>query len=252
MRVGFYNISLDLLDHQEVLEKCEGYLDSGSCHTLFFLNAHCFNIAQRIPEYAASLNESSLLLNDGIGIKLASIAARIPLKENLNGTDLIPRILALAAKRGEKVFFLGGKEDVAAHAASKIRMVLPDLRIVGCHSGYFGNDDEAELIETINSSGASIIVLGLGVPKQELWAVRNRNKFPHARIIIGGGAVLDFISGNVSRAPVWIRKVNMEWAYRLYLEPSRLWKRYTTGIILFFYHVVRLWPQRRAPFRPIP
>lgn len=245
MRVPFFNISLDLMDHQEVLEQCDRFLEAPSCHTIFFLNAHCFNIAQQRTDYAKAIAESELLLNDGLGIKLASLAAGVPLKENLNGTDLIPRILGLVAELNKRVFFLGGVDGVAQNAARKAKATFPGLEVAGWHSGYFNPLQEKQLVKQINDSGAQVLVLGMGVPRQELWAARNKQLLANVRIIIGGGAILDFISGHISRAPGWLRKINMEWVYRFYLEPARMWKRYTTGIFLFFFHVIRLWPVSR-------
>lgn len=242
MRVPFYNINLDLLDHQEVLNRCLKYLEVPKCHTVFFINAHCFNVAQQQAEYAKAIDGAELLLNDGVGIKLASLAAGIPLKENLNGTDLIPKILKLAGEHRKRVFFLGGVDGVAQDAAHKAKKAYPGLEIAGWHSGYFSLEQENALVRQINDSGAQILVLGMGVPRQELWAARNKTTLENVRMVIGGGAILDFISGHIPRAPLWLRKINMEWVYRFYLEPARMWKRYTTGIFLFFYNVIRLWP----------
>lgn len=249
MRVPFYNISIDLMDHQEVLDQCHQFLGAPRCHTIFFLNAHCFNIAQQQADYTKAISESELLLNDGVGIKLASLAVGVPLKENLNGTDLIPRILNLVAQQKKKVFFLGGVDGVAKSAARQAKEVIPELEVVGWHSGYFNLQQENELIKQINESGAQVLVLGMGVPRQELWAARHREALTNVRLIVGGGAILDFISGHIPRAPLWLRKINMEWVYRFYLEPGRMWKRYTTGIFLFFYNVIRLWPSHHKSMK---
>lgn len=246
MKVDFYNIRLDNPDRDEVIDLCRSYLKSERCHTLFFLNAHCFNIAQGNPYYARAINSSDLLLNDGIGIKIASMFAGISLKQNLNGTDLIPAILSLAADTGNDAFFVGGRNGVAANAARQAMIKFPGLRVVGSHSGYFNQQQEHSLIETINKSKATVLVLGMGVPKQELWAVEHKSLFTDVRIIVGGGAILDFLSGNISRAPLWIRRLNMEWLYRFYLEPRRMAGRYTKGILLFFFHVMRLLPSAKA------
>lgn len=115
----FFNIDLHVYSENEVMKEISSILDSNVTHTLFFLNAHCFNVAQKDEKYRRSLMASDLLLNDGIGLKIGSFFSRIRFKENLNGTDLIPKILLLASEKEKKVFFLGGKEGIADKAAKK-------------------------------------------------------------------------------------------------------------------------------------
>lgn len=237
LKIGFYNIRLNLTDKENVLCICNNLFNADKPHTIFFLNAHCFNIAQKNLKYRKALNNSDLLLNDGIGIKLASYLAGVKIMENLNGTDLIPEILSLAANNRKKVFFLGGKDGVAEKASQMIKDRMPEIQITGCLSGYFSNKEENEVLEKVNNSGAELLVLGMGVPKQELWASVNKEKLENIKIIIAGGAILDFLSGRVKRAPLWMRKMNMEWVFRLISEPVRLWKRYIIGNVLFFFHI---------------
>lgn len=240
MKKSFFNLKIDVLDTGEVLSKCNDFFLSEKPNTIFFLNAHCFNIAQKTPEYFTSLLNTDLLLNDGIGIKLASHLTKIRFKENLNGTDLIPQILDLAAQLDKKAFFLGGKDGIAEKAALHTTKSKQGLDIVGYHSGYFDSEQEMEIIEKINESYADLLILGMGVPKQEIWAKEKKTILKNVKIIIAGGAILDFLSGEVKRAPLWLRKINMEWLYRLYLEPKRMWKRYLLGNIKFFYYVMKL------------
>ena len=240
MKTRFFNIDLDIITGSDVLGMCRKYFHSGKIRTVYFLNAHCFNIAKKNKKYLEAINRSDLLLNDGIGVRLASILNGVSLLENLNGTDLIPRIIGLAEEEGVKVFLLGGKEHVPPKAAGKLAESYPGLIISGYRSGYFTKNEEMEVVNQINRSGAGLLILGMGVPKQELWADENKSLLKHVRLIVAGGAILDFISGEISRAPLWIRKINMEWAYRLCLEPKRMWKRYITGNFLFLYHILRI------------
>ncbi len=240
MKRDFYNLKIDVTTTTEVLAVCNDYFYSDSPRCLFFLNAHCFNIAQKDPLYREAINNSDLLLNDGIGIKLASRISGIHLKENLNGTDLIPRIIDLAEELQVKVFLLGSREHVSFRAAGKLRHTNPQLIIAGWHSGYFSPEEEPDIIRKINDSGAALLILGMGVPKQELWAVQNKAELNNVKLIIAGGAILDFISGEIRRAPVWLRKISMEWLYRLYIEPRRMWKRYLMGNNVFFFNIFKL------------
>lgn len=240
MKRNFFNIQMDVIDEQEVMNRCENFFSSPKPHTIFFLNAHCFNVAQKNPDYQHALNQADMLLNDGIGLDIASRFTPYRFKENLNGTDLIPKILNLAAQNKKKIFLLGGEEGVSARAAEIITEQNPDVEIAGYHSGFFSEEKEKQLIEVINNSGTHVLVIGMGVPKQELWAHENKTLLKSVKIIIAGGAVLDFISGNVKRAPLWIRKIHMEWVYRLFLEPKRMWRRYLVGNLVFFWNVLKL------------
>ncbi len=236
----FYNINLDITDLQGVLARCSDFFKSERAQTIFFLNAHCFNTAQKNREYRDAINSSDLLLNDGVGIKIASLLSGLSLRENLNGTDLIPEILKLAAKKNKRVYFLGGLDGVAEKASVNVKRSLPGLDIAGSHTGFFGTDDEKDLIDKIEESGAELLIIGMGVPRQELWAVRNKQLLKKVKIIIAGGAILDFLSGRIKRAPLWLRKVGMEWLYRLYIEPSRMWKRYIPGNFIFFINLFKI------------
>ncbi|MFO7924689.1 MAG: WecB/TagA/CpsF family glycosyltransferase [Bacteroidales bacterium] len=253
MKIDLYNIKLDIKSSAGVIADCRNFFHSNRVSTLFFLNAHCFNVAQKEAVYRKAINESDLLLNDGIGISIACRMAGIKPVENLNGTDLIPVILSLAAREKVKIFLLGGKDGVAEKAAVKIKEKIPGIEIAGTESGYFSGNRGKEVINRINDSRADLLLLGMGVPKQELWAVRNKPLLKNVKLIIAGGAILDFISGQIKRAPLWVRRNNLEWLYRLYLEPGRLWKRYTAGNILFFYHLVKLkfFPgnEKKSPLR---
>lgn len=234
------NIRINVVTQREVLAHCIDFLSSGVTNIIFFLNAHCINIAQQNPEYFRAIDQADLLLNDGIGVRIASWFSGISFPDNLNGTDLIPQILGLAAREGSSVFFLGGAEGVALEAASRSGKQIPELLIAGAHHGFFQPEDFGKLVQQINDSNAQVLVLGMGVPKQELWTQENKHLFPKVRIIIAGGAILDFISGKVKRAPLWMRKINAEWLFRLMLEPDRMGNRYLLGGFRFFYYVLKL------------
>jgi exopolysaccharide biosynthesis WecB/TagA/CpsF family protein len=246
MKHRFFNLHLDVLSREEVFATCEHFLASKHCHTLCFLNAHCFNVAQDEPEYASALTQASLVLNDGIGIKLMSLLARVPIRENLNGTDLIPELLIVAAAAGAPVYLLGGKAGVAERAADALIQRIPGLRIAGCHSGFFTAAEETALVASISRSGARMLVVGMGVPRQELWSDRHRTNLHNVQLIVSGGAILDFLSGAVPRAPTWMRQLRLEWLFRLWLEPRRMWRRYILGSVLLLGHVLRL----SLPSRP--
>lgn len=238
MKSRLLNIDIDLFDDEkEVLALLSKDIDSGRSIELFFLNAHCFNLAQKDREYFDILNSCDYLLNDGIGIKIASKIEKLVLKKNLNGTDFIPEIAEMAAKKGYKIFLLGAKDGIAEEAAVKLKEKFEGLQIAGVHSGY-GLDES--VLEMINNSKADILIAGMGVPMQEKWIRENKSKLGSVKLFVGGGAILDFLSQRIRRAPLLMRKIGLEWLFRLCLEPGRLWRRYLVGNFLFFYYILVL------------
>lgn len=238
MKSRLLNIDIDLFDdEEEVLALLSKDIDSGRSIELFFLNAHCFNLAQKDREYFDILNSCDYLLNDGIGIKIASKIEKLVLKKNLNGTDFIPEIAEMASKKGYKIFLLGAKDGIAEEAAVKLKEKFEGLQIAGVHSGY-GLDDS--VLELINNSKADILIAGMGVPMQEKWIRENKSKLGSVKLFVGGGAILDFLSQRIRRAPLLMRKIGLEWVFRLCLEPGRLWRRYLVGNFLFFYYILVL------------
>jgi len=233
MRILLKNIFLDIHNTNSALETCQHFLHLGRCNCIFFVNAHCFNIAQKNTQYRKALNQGNLILNDGVGIKIAASILNIPLKENMNGTDFIPKLLDFSQQQKQSVFLLGGKPGIAEKVQSEIQKNNPDIRVSGTHHGYFTASETQEIISKINQSKATVLIVGMGVPRQEIWLYTYSGKLQHIKIAVAGGAILDFLSGNFKRAPRWIRKIGLEWFFRFSLEPKRLFTRYFIGNIIF-------------------
>ena len=198
----------------------------------YFVNAHCCNVMHADRQYDIALRRADFLLPDGVGVALAARMTGQALTANLNGTDLVPALLAQAASRGKSVYLFGGKPGTAEAAAQTLIKAIPHLTIAGTRDGYTDGDADDAVVADINASGADIVVVALGVPMQELWIHRNANRLS-ADLTIGVGAALDFLAGNVTRAPKIVRKVKSEWMWRLAQEPRRLAKRYLVGNATF-------------------
>ena len=203
--------------------------------TINFVNAHCINVEGHDTEYHHALQDSDLLLPDGVGLEIAGQMCGAHLKENLNGTDLFPEICREASDAGVGVFLLGGQPGVAGGAADWARRHYPPLRIAGTHSGFFDADEEDALIGEINASHTGILLVGLGVPLQEKWIARNRDRL-NMPVVMGVGGLLDYYSGRIPRAPRIVRTCKCEWVWRLGMEPRRMAKRYILGNALFLVH----------------
>jgi len=235
-KVKFFNLHINVLDTREFFSELHYCLSKGQRVSVNFLNAHCFNIAQKSEEYKTALEKSTFLLNDGIGVDIAGKLIGVHFKENLNGTDLIPQMLEYFEKSRMSVFCFGASEIVVKIAVQNIAAEYPDLSIVGYCDGY--EDDVELVVNKINESRADAVILGMGVPRQEVWVANNGNRLTSAGILVSGGAIFDFISGNVLRAPQFLRRVKLEWLFRLVQEPIRLFSRYILGSFVFLYYVI--------------
>jgi len=205
---------------------------------VFFYNAHCANIRAADPKFATALARADQILPDGIGIEIAARMQGNELAANLNGTDLVPTLLSVAAEQGKSVFLFGAQPGTAQKASEHLKSLIPGLRIAGTRDGYDGATDTEAAIAEINVSGADILLVAMGVPMQELWLDRHGHKI-NADLQMGVGGLFDFWAGNVKRAPLWLRQAKSEWVWRLMMEPRRLAQRYILGNFAFMWRAVR-------------
>jgi exopolysaccharide biosynthesis WecB/TagA/CpsF family protein len=172
-----------------------------------------------------AVGRQCLLLFDGVGMKLGAVLRRKGWVPDVNGTDLFPEVMRLAAARGLRLFFLGGTQEVVQEAVARARARHAGLQVAGFRSGYFGRHQEGEIVERINASGAQLLLVGMGCPLQEAFTLRNLRAL-EVPVIWQVGGLFDFVSGNKPRAPMLIRRARLEWGFRLALEPRRMWYRY--------------------------
>ena len=156
----------------------------------------------------------------------------VQVEENVNGTDMFP----LLAQMPYRIYLLGGMEHVVETALENAKKLNGRAEFVGCADGFFRKKSLEEVLKEITELKADIVLVAFGVPKQELWIAENFEKLPDC-VAIGVGGLLDFVSERIPRAPMWMRKANIEWCYRLYQEPLRLFKRYIIGNPLFLLRV---------------
>ncbi|MCB9973107.1 MAG: WecB/TagA/CpsF family glycosyltransferase [Rhodospirillales bacterium] len=208
------------------------FLERSDPRILAFLNAHAVTTAARNPEFSNFLLESDMLLRDGIGVKIGLKLFGMGRTENLNGTDLITLILKEIPDKSVVLF--GASEDTMHVTRDKLE-AQGFKNIVLTMNGFHKDSD---YLEKIKETQPDIILLCMGMPRQELLAARLKaEKFPG--LIICGGGWADFYSGVKPRAPLWMRKLALEWFFRLINEPKRLGKRYTVDILYFFYVVLK-------------
>ena len=208
----------------------------------FLVNTHAwFRKHIRHPELLDILRRADLVTADGMPIVWASKLLGTPLKERVTGADLVPRLAEEASKRRKSIFFLGGRGDVGQRAADLLKERYPGFEVAGVYSPFVHVEGEAileteevdrEIVEQINQSGADILLLAFGNPKQEIWFERNRRQLK-VPVSIGIGGTYEFIVGSVARAPEWMQKSGSEWIFRITQDPKRLIKRYLLGFLKF-------------------
>lgn len=211
----------------------------GQQTALFFANT---NFIVQCQELRDEMVSNTLIINDGVGIDIATwLIHRTRFPENLNGTDFTPALLRQLGSSA-KVYLFGGKPGIAERAAEQLRQ-QHHINVVGTSDGYGQATDKQQLRKNINDSGANVVLVAMGNPLQEQWIVEERSHL-NTTLLLGVGALLDFLAGDKPRAPDLIRKMRMEWFYRLCLEPGRLIRRYTLDIFLFLGLCLRA--QKRA------
>ena len=226
---------------QEALEKIDTFVQSRSAHHIAFINAHCLNIAYKNKEYRQILKECSVVFADGIGAKIGAKMLGYKVEENVNGTDMFPFL----AEKPYRIYLFGGTPGVAEKALERAEKLNGRAEFVGCADGFFQSKNEEEILAELAGLKVDILLVALGVPKQEEWIRRNLARLPGC-VAIGVGGLLDFVSGRIPRAPEWMRKGNIEWCFRLYCEPLRLFKRYILGNPLFIIRVFqsKIWRKK--------
>ena len=231
--INVLGVPISAMTSSEALDEVHSMLSGGDSKRLVFMNAACANIAVTDRSYRDVVVDSDLVLNDGFGLDIAAKLQGRRFPANLNGTDLVPQILRVAADRGKRVFLLGGAAGVAEAAQGNLQNEISGLTIVGTAHGFVRPGVAMDaLVERIRNLNVDLLIVGMGVPTQELWLDQYLNR-TGAQLGVAVGAFIDFAAGRVSRAPKWVRQINLEWAFRLVNEPSRLFRRYVVGNPLF-------------------
>ncbi|MEO8129056.1 MAG: WecB/TagA/CpsF family glycosyltransferase [Bryobacteraceae bacterium] len=229
-------------------EAVDAFIQASSAETpsqVCFVNADCVNISFRDPAYHRLLAGSGLVLADGIGMKLAGKLLRSEIRQNVNGTDLFPRLCEALEASGAGLYLLGGRPGIPEGVQDWIAANYPRARVCGLRHGYFSDAEETGVIEEIRASGASILLVAMGAPRQEKW-IADRLSRLGVPVAAGVGGLFDFYSGRIPRAPQWLREAGMEWIYRFCQEPGRMWKRYFVGNLVFLFRVLRDRQSKRA------
>jgi len=201
-------------------------------------NVHVVVIAKQQPEFRRIANEADMATPDGMPIAWVLRRSGFEQQERINGPDLMWSLCRHAAEKGLSIFLYGSTPDTLEKLLDRLNTSFPQLVIAGVFSPPFrllSAEEDREMTDLINGSGAHIVFVGLGCPKQEFWMAAQRGKLK--AVMIGVGAAFDYHAGTVRRAPVWMRQAGLEWLCRLMSEPKRLWKRYLITNLLFLFYL---------------
>jgi N-acetylglucosaminyldiphosphoundecaprenol N-acetyl-beta-D-mannosaminyltransferase len=220
-RCFLFGVGVDRVDMDRMVSAAEEAVLAGTQCSIFAVNPEKIMTAQNDPALRGWLNASEYLIPDGYGAVLAARMRGMHLPDRVPGSELMPRLCALAAARGFRVFLFGAREQINAAAVHQLRKQYPGINIVGRHNGYVDPVDQDTLIAQINAAAPHFLFVALGSPRQEEWISRNRSRL-RVNVMQGVGGTFDVIAGAVRRAPpLWIRW-HLEWLYRLFVQPSRL------------------------------
>jgi N-acetylglucosaminyldiphosphoundecaprenol N-acetyl-beta-D-mannosaminyltransferase len=217
-------VRVDDVTYEEALALIDGYIGERAPHAVVTPNPEFVILARRDAAFRTSLNAAALAIPDGIGLLMAARLFGTPLREHVRGTDLVLRLAERSVGRGYRWFLLGAANGVAEEAAAMLRSRFPGLLVAGSYAGHGGPRGDSETRAAVVAAGPiDIILVAYGAGKQEAWMQRNLAPLG-IPVGLGIGGVLNYLAGRSPRAPVWMRRLELEWLHRLLAEPWR-WRR---------------------------
>lgn len=224
-----FGVPINHINCQQVIERIEYFIKEEGTHFIVTPDTLAILRARKDKQYFNIVKAADLVTPDGSGILWATAFLNAPLPERITGIDMINHICTLAVQKNYKLYLLGAEAEIIKNAVKNLKNKFPGINIVGYHHGYFdveGNSDSSSnneniIINEILEKQPDFLLVGMGVPKQEIWIYKNKDilKIP---VCIGIGGSFDVISGKITRAPLWMRNHGMEWVFRLIKEPKRI------------------------------
>lgn len=239
--IRILNVAIAPISVIELHTHIKNFIETDRKAMVLNVNAQMLNLAFERPWLNNFINCSDLVFCDGAGVLLAARILGFHIPQRITYADWMWQLAEFSAQNGYSFFFLGAQPGVADKAAARLKERFLGLKIAGFHHGFFdktkGSAENEAVIEEINAVQPDILVVGFGMPLQEQWLLENWERL-NARVTLTGGAVFDYISGELRRAPRWMTDHGLEWLGRLVIEPRRLWKRYLVGNPLFLWRVL--------------
>ncbi len=242
LAIDILGVPVHPLTVAELHDQLAQVIDHDNRARILHVNAHGLNLAVELPWLSAFLNEAELVFCDGVGVILGARLLGYHIPERITYADWMWQLADFAARHDYSLYFLGARPGVARAAADRLVAHHPNLRICGIQDGYFDrtrdHPENKAVVERINQARPNILLIGMGMPLQEHWLCENWEDLD-VNVALTGGAVFDYMSGELKRAPRWMTDNGLEWLGRLLIEPQRLWRRYLVGNPLFLSRVLR-------------
>lgn len=236
-RISMLDTNIDVLTMQQTIELTEEYITKKKPLHLMGVNADKINALRKNERLKQIVNNCGIINADGASVVLASRFLKKPLPERVAGIDLMQELAALSAKKGYKIYLLGAKQEVVEKTADVLHDRFSNIKISGIHNGYFKREEWSRIKEEIKVADTQIVFVGITSPLKE-YLIEYLKKDINC-VFMGVGGSFDVISGLVPRAPLWMRKMNLEWLFRVIQEPGRLFKRYFVGNWEFIFTVLK-------------
>jgi N-acetylglucosaminyldiphosphoundecaprenol N-acetyl-beta-D-mannosaminyltransferase len=232
-------VTVDNVTLTEAVAKAMAALErpTGRPSLIYFVNAHALNLAYRDRAFSDVLIAGDWVYADGSGARWAARLRAERLVDNVNGSDFTPALLGRAGGKGYRIFLLGATSEVVIKAAAHIDRSYPGWTVAGYHHGFFSTEDDMRVVQEINASGADLLLVGMGNPRQEMWLHRNVDQLSVA-VGCAVGGLFKYFAGTLVRAPLAIRNHRLEWLYLMLREPQRS-RRYLIGNPVFLARAVR-------------
>jgi len=226
--VNILGVNINAMTMNDALAQISQWIETAQRRYVSVCTVHTVMECYTQPQMRAAVNGAGMATPDGMPLVFLGKLSGKTAVERVYGPDLMLALCQLSAERGYRHYFYGGAAGVPERLAQRLQELYPGLQVAGGYSPPFrplSSEEEAHMIEQINGSGADIVWVGLGTPKQDLWMARYRQQLT-APVLLGVGAAFDFHTGQVRQAPRWMQRVSLEWFFRLMMEPRRLWRRY--------------------------
>ncbi len=229
-KVSILGVQVNSIDAEGLHLAIRNSVREGRKDVYAYTNIHAINIASVDKRFREFLNRCHVVYCDGEGVRIGGRILGHSLPPRVVLTYWIWELCEFCEKEGLSLFFLGSTKQYLEEAVQRVRNRFPRIQIVGAHHGYFdkqGSESDA-VVDLVNSTKPNILVVGFGMPMQEFWIDDNLNRL-QANVILPAGSMIDYTAGRKGLAPQWMANNGMEWLYRFFQEPARLWKRYLIG-----------------------
>lgn len=251
MRAELFGCPIDILTMRETIDLARSAMAQQKTMVHVALNVAKLVNMRTDPILAEDVKKSDLIGIDGMGILYAAKLFGLPAKERVAGVDLLQELIAVCAREGFRPFFLGATPHVLRAASDVVTSTHPTIQFAGMHDGYFAADQEQRVVQEIRSSRADCLFIAMPTPRKERFLSAHRNEL-RVPFIMGVGGSFDILAGKVTRAPRLMQKFGLEWLYRIYQEPSRMWWRYcrtnTIFVCMVLSALIRRLDRRKALF----